>query len=483
MSASNSVPDPAPVTERLATWTANLRLTDLPSEVRDRAKHLLLDAIGCGLVGAGLSWSVVATDAVLGLESRGESGLIGTGRVTSPCAAALLNSSYIQGFELDDYHPSAPVHSGSLVLPAMLAALTDERPGTGGELLLGAVRGFEIGPRIGLALHGAQMLTRGWHSGPVFGGPAAAAAAGTLYGLDANGFEDAFGMAATQAGGLMAAQFGAMVKRMQHGFAARNGLLAASLAAGGYTGIKQVFERSYGGFLSTFGEGHDPDVSQIDAELGQRWETLQIAVKPYATMAGLHAAIDAARQLLSEAPVDPAQVEMVEISMSEPAFHHGGWRAERPLSAVGAQMNVAYAVAVTLLDGTALAAQFAPERIDADDIWALIERTTAQHEPAFDQRYEDGYNTRLIVTLADGTAREAFVDHPRGGILQPLSNQEIVEKFRALVEPLIDQERAVSIERAVLDLEELGDARQLAALLAAPARPSGVPSASGRGVT
>ena len=483
MSDVGHTTEPAPVTEHLATWTANLRLDDIPATVLERAKHLLLDAIGCGVVGASLPWSVIATDAVLALESSGDCGLIGSDRATSPSAAALLNSSYIQGFELDDYHPSAPVHSGSLVLPAMLAALTRTGPATGVELLLGAVRGFEIGPRIGLALHGAQMLTRGWHSGPVFGGPAAAAAAGSLYGLDGEGYEDAFGLAATQAGGLMAAQFGAMAKRMQHGFAARNGLLAASLAAGGYTGIKQVFERPYGGFLSTFGEGHDPDPSQIESELGQRWETLAIAVKPYAAMAGLHAAIDAVRALLADEPIDPAQVEAVEISMSAPAFHHGGWRAERPLSVVGAQMNVAYAVAVTLLDGTALAAQFAPSRIDGNDVWTLIERTTARHEPAFDQRYEDGYNTRLAVTLADSTIREAFVDHPKGGIVHPLENAEIVEKFRVLVRPLIDLERAQRIERVVLELEALRDARELIALLNRPLLDSAIHIPSEGGVT
>jgi 2-methylcitrate dehydratase PrpD len=314
------------------------------------------------------------------------------------------------------------------------------------------------------------MLTRGWHSGPVFGGPAAAAAAGTLYGLGADGFEDAFGIAATQACGLMAAQFGAMVKRMQHGFAARNGLLAAALAAGGYSGIKQVFETPYGGFLSTFGEGHDPDASQIDAELGERWETLRIAFKPYAAMAGLHAAIDAARAVLDEGPVDPARIDAIEISMSDAAFHHGGWRAERPLTAVGAQMNVAYAVAVTLLDGTALTAQFAPDRIDADDVWALIERTTPRHEPAFDQRYEDGYNTRLRVSLADGTTRGAFVERPRGGIGQPLTNADVVEKFRTLAATVIDAERAAAIERTVLGLDELDDARDLVSLLGAPVR-------------
>jgi 2-methylcitrate dehydratase PrpD len=317
------------------------------------------------------------------------------------------------------------------------------------------------------------MLTRGWHSGPVFGGPAAAAAAGTLLDLDGDAFEDALGIAATQACGLMSAQFESMCKRMQHGFAARNGLLAATLAAGSYTGIKAVFERGYGGFLSVFGEGHDPDASEIAAELGERWETLRIAVKPYAAMAGLHAAIDAARELAARQPGVAERAQEIEVSVSEAAFHHGGWRAERPLAAVGAQMNLAYAVAVTLLDGNALAAQFTPERIDGDDVWDLIERTTLCHEKTFDERYEDGYNTRLRVTVAGGETFEAFVAHPRGGLMAPLGEDEIVEKFHALVDPVAGAERALAIRERVLALEELGDLGELLALLASPVAPLG----------
>jgi aconitate decarboxylase len=459
------------VTSELARWLAEVQLQNVPREVRERTAHILLDGAGCALVGARLPWSDAATDALCGLEGEGASSLIGRAQSTTPSAAALLNSAYVQGFELDDYHPAAPVHGASIVLPAMLAAAERAGSPTGAQVLLGAIRGFEVGPRVGLALHGAQMLTRGWHSGPVFGGPAAAAAVGTLYGLDAEGFEDALGLAATQACGLMAAQFGSMGKRMQHGFAARNGLLAATLAAAGYTGIKEVFEREYGGFLSTFGEGHDPDASQISADLGERWETSVIAVKPYAAMAGLHAAIDAARKLLAEGPLDPDGVTAIDIFVSGPAFHHGGWRAERPLEAVGAQMNLAYAVAVTLLDGTALAAQFAPERIDGEDVWALIGRTTTRHEAAFDERYEDGYNTRLEVTLNGGAKRTSFIDHPRGGIQHPLTNTEVIEKFHSLADPLVGAERAREIERAILSLESLDDIGGLTALLAASAEP------------
>jgi aconitate decarboxylase len=353
----------------------------------------------------------------------------------------------------------------------MLAAAPAVGGMSGADLLLGAIRGFEVGPRVGLALHGAEMLSRGWHSGPVFGGPAAAVAAGTTYGLDADRLEDAIGIAATQSGGLMAAQFGSMTKRMQHGFAARNGLLAAALAAGGYTGIKGVFELPYGGYLSTFGEGHDPDPTQIDAELGERWETERIAIKPYAAMAGLHAGIDAARAIRDEHGPDLGQVESIELGLSLPAFKHGGWRAERPLSVVAAQMNLAYAVAVTLLDGTALGSQFTPERIDSDDVWELIGRTTVRHEIAYDRRRQDGYKTRLRIRRRDGEVLEAIVGHPRGGPVRPLSNAEVVGKFRDLTQPVLDPLRGEEIITTVLGIDGLDDIDRLVGLLARPVRP------------
>src|ERR1700736_3787068 len=290
--------DPNGPTGRLATWLANTTLDDIPTSVRERAKHLLLDGVACALVGAQLPVSRKGVEGVTNLDDAGKALLIGWGgRTTSAPSAAMLNSSFIQGFELDDYHPLAPLHSNCLVMPAMLAATPQLGRVSGARFLLGAILGYETGPRVGQALGGLEMISRGWHSGVVFGTLAAAASAGSLYGLDAAGFEDALGMAATQSCGLMSAQFESMVKRMQHGFAARNGLTAAALAASGYVGIKRVLEREYGGWLSTFGEGHHPDSIQIYAGLGAVWETNRIAVKAYAAMGLLHAAIEAALQL------------------------------------------------------------------------------------------------------------------------------------------------------------------------------------------
>ena len=460
--------DPDGPTGRLATWVADLTVDHVPQNVVERAKHLLLDGLGCALVGAQLPWSRVATDAVLGLEGKGDAVVIGTGQVTSAPAAAVLNGTFIQGFELDDFHPLAPLHSCSLLIPALLSTTT-ARPETttGAELLLAAIAGFEVGPRVGYTLHGSQMLDRGWHSGSVFGTHSAAMASGKLRDLTPAQLEDALGLAGTQSSGLMAAQFEAMSKRMHHGLASRNGFYAAGLAAAGYTGIKRVFEREYGGFLSVFGEGHSPDASLLTGQLGQRWETTIIMVKSYAAMGGLHGAIDAARQLRSS--IAPEDISKIDIAVGETVYKHGWWQPERPLTPIGAQMNIGYATAAALLDGNVLPEQFTPERLDADDIWKLIAATTVHLDEALAHAdITERFRTDVAVTTRDGAVHQARVAAPHGAPTDPVTNDELVAKFHALADRVTNRGRAEAIERAVVGLDDLDDTDYLIDLLAAP---------------
>src|SRR5271157_938243 len=455
--------DPAGPTGALATWVHGLTLDDVPTNVVDRAKHLILDGLGCALIGSQLPWSRVATEAVLDIDGAGGTAVIGTGRTAAAPAATLLNSTYIQGFELDDFHPLAPLHSCSLVLPALLSTAPSGTPGA--DLLLAAITGFEVGPRVGYTLHGAQMLDRGWHSGPVFGTHSAAMASGKLRGLSPAQLEDALGLAGTQSAGLMAAQYEAMSKRMHHGFAARNGFYAAGLAAANYTGIKRVFEREYGGFLSVFGEGHNPDASLLTDQLGERWETSIIMVKSYAVMGGLHGAVDAARQLRES--LAPEDISKIDITVGETVYKHGWWVPERPLTAIGAQMNIGYATAAALLDGNALPEQFTPARLDADDIWSLIDVTDVHlDESLANAGPTERFRTDLSVTTRDGNVHHTRVVAPHGAPWDPVTNDELVTKFHALADRVTDRDRANAIERAVVGLEGLDDVNELIDLLA-----------------
>src|SRR6201993_5186402 len=155
--ASKAATDPAGPTGRLATWLAGTTLEDVPLPVREHAKHLVLDGVACALVGAQLPVSRKGVEAIMALEDAGTAALIGWGgRTTSATSPAMLNSSFIQGFELDDYHPLAPLHSNSLVVPAMLAAAPHVGRVSGARFLLGAILGYETGPRVGQALGGLE---------------------------------------------------------------------------------------------------------------------------------------------------------------------------------------------------------------------------------------------------------------------------------------------------------------------------------------
>jgi aconitate decarboxylase len=178
----------------------------------------------------------------------------------------------------------------------------------------------------------------------------------------------------------------------------------------------------------------------------------------------LHAAIDAALELRSK--VDVSQIQRIDIDMGEASYSHGGWKAERPLEVIGAQMNVAYAVAVALLDGDVLVDQFSPSRINRDDVWTLIDRTITHHEKAYDNLpIDERLTTQVRLTLDDGSARVAKVVHPRGTGDRSLTNVEIREKYTKLTARAISAERQAAIEKAVLNIDTLDDIAQLSALL------------------
>lgn len=312
------------------------------------------------------------------------------------------------------------------------------------------------------------MLSRGWHSGAVFGPSAAASAVGKLLGLSKDQIEDAMGIACTQSCGLMSAQFGSDVKRMQHGFAARNGLFAALMAQGGYVGIKNVYEEPYGGFLAAFGQGSGKEplymVEELTKGLGSTWQSDDIRVKSHASMAGTHCTIDIIADLQKEHPSklsNANSITSIKIEMSEAAFKHGGWKAKRPLSATGAQMSAAYVAAVQLLDKRVSPSEFRHDMLDRDPIWALVDKIECFHTPGLGERYEQ----RVIICFADGSQIAKILVAPRD-VLPGLSNEEIVEKFRAFTEGIIDEGRRDAIEKTVLNLETIADITLLEDLLA-----------------
>ncbi|KAI1775305.1 2-methylcitrate dehydratase PrpD [Hypoxylon cercidicola] len=462
------------ITAELCQWVHSLQLTDIPDEVVTRTKYLILDGLACSIIGSHLPWSETGTRAVLSMESAGSCSVWGWNKKVGPLAAALLNSSFIQAFELDDFHAESPIHSSSVVLPALCALVQHtENPITDSQFLLAALIGYELGPRVGFGLWGGDILSRGWHSGAVFGPAAAAAASSKLLGLSAEKIEDAIGMACTQACGLMSAQYGSMVKRMQHGFASRNGLFSAIMASQNYTGIKGVLETPYGGFISTFGNGgkREPPTTphRITEDLGKTWEIQKINVKLYASMGATHGTIDCIRKIQEKHLDVFSDVEVVDeivVEMSEPVFKKGGWAPKRPVEVTSAQMSAPYAAACQIVDRAVLAGQFTPASIDRDDVWRWVGKIRCVHNSDFDKDKNTMLFQRMTVAFKDKTRGklEVFVEAPRG-VKPLLTNEEIREKWRMLTQNVMDTETQERIEQLVMSLGSGADLSELVELL------------------
>lgn len=317
------------------------------------------------------------------------------------------------------------------------------------------------------------MLSKGWHSGPIFGAPAAAAASAKLCGLSAVQIEDAISIACTQACGLMAAQYEGTVKRMQHAFAARNGLLGTLLAKGGYQGIRNVFERPYGGYLAMFslGSKHDPAYNPLEIvkDLGKYWHTEVIRIKLHSCVGGCHGLIECIAKMQEGHPErftaqNLIKIKNVHICLSEPMFHHGGWAPEvRPLTATGGQMNAAYIAAVQLVDQQVLLEQFSSSQLDRDSVWDMVNKVRCSHSAEFDEP-NMGCGARITVVFDDGTSIEGLIMQPKG-FDPPVSNEEIRSKYRKLTSNILGGKRQQKIEEMVMDLEHLKDITDLIDLL------------------
>ncbi|CAF1619162.1 unnamed protein product [Didymodactylos carnosus] len=235
------------------------------------------------------------------------------------------------------------------------------------------------------------------------------------------------------------------------------------MAKGNYTGIKRVYERSYGGFLSTFSlGGAAPLTEEIVSELGETWQTLNIAVKPYACMAGLHSTIDCFNEL--QLKVNPTNIQSVSIELGKGAFDHGGWEPEYPFTVTGAQMNVRFIAATCILDGHIDPRRFSPQLINRQEIWDLISKINVLHQPDFDKDKNSYLTSRVKVVMNDEQKVETEVDKPTG-VKQALTNVQIREKFRKLTKDIISEERQQSIEEAVLSLDSSSDLSTLLNLL------------------
>ncbi|HEX6004747.1 MAG TPA: MmgE/PrpD family protein [Burkholderiales bacterium] len=452
-------------TRDLAAFGAALCYENLPQQVVERIKLSVLDSLGCCLFGASLPWTRKVAALAKAEGAQPVAALIGMGERTSLALAALVNGTSGHAFELDDIHKESIVHAGSIAIPVALGFAESQGGAPGREMITAMVAGYEVGHRVGSAAT-MSLFFRGFHPQGTSGVFVAAATAARALKLDAARFQHALGIAGSQAGGLMAAQEGAMVKRFHSGRAAQSGVYAALLAADGFTGIPDVLEAPYGGYLSTLSD--QPAPARLTERLGTAWETLNVGYKPHASVTSIHTALDALAAILTENGLKAEDLASVEAGLSPMTHVHCAWEYQAQ-GVTAAQMNLFYGLAVIALDGMAFTDQYREERLRDPRVLALIARMSAHVDPEIEKMGAPfRHAARVRVTTRDGRTLEKFSLHRRGSPEIPLTAEDIVYKFRQVVGSCIPDTRASRIVDLVRNLERLDDTRELIALIAAP---------------
>ncbi len=462
-----------PFTRGMASFVSGVSLETVPDEVRERLKLLILDSLGCALYGSDLEWTRILIDTLSAVDETRSAGLWGTQQRLSPLNAALVNGTMVQGFELDDVHRQGVLHVGAVTLPSLIA-IADIRPGmTGAEFLAAALAGYEIGPRVGMCM-GQEHIAQGWHSGATVGVFASAAGAARALRLSTDQTVHALGIAGTQAAGLMAAQFGAMVKRMHAGRASQSGLYGALLAERGFTGIQHVFEADYGGFCTTFSRSSDRfDRELLTAGLGSNFETLRIALKFYSCVGSNHTTLDAIRLIRERRPFAIDELDRIVIHASEVTFHHTYWKYE-PQGMTSAQLNLPFCVATLLLEGDVFVDQFDDDVISDPVRIQLSRKVEVVEDPEITAKGSKfRHQVRVEVFLKDGSQFEETVESARGSEKRFAKPSEIIGKFETLAAKALPDGQVRKLRDAILGLEDLPDAAEIGRLLCHPASGSG----------
>jgi 2-methylcitrate dehydratase PrpD len=431
------------VTERLAQFLATHRPEDVPERVRHEAKRSLVNFFATALGGCRNEAMEILVAALADCFGPPHATVIGRSERTDVLTATFLNAVSSNVLDFDDTHLRTVIHPTAPVAPGLFA-LAERRPITGTALLHAFVLGVEVECRIGNALSPGH-YRRGWHITATCGVLGAAAAAGKLLRLDSGRMAWALGTAATQSSGLVE-NLGTMSKSVGVGNSARNGLAAALYAERGMSGPDRPLEGPRG-LAAVMGEG--ADLSSVTPGLGETWELMQNAYKPYPNGVVLHPVVDACLELRPQVG-DVARIERIMVK-GHPLLRE---RADRPnvTTGVEAQVSLQHSVAVAFLYGAAGVKEYTDACVNDPAVLALRAKVTAEDDASIPP-------DAAVVSLrtAAGDLRSAHIAHARGSLARPLSDRELEAKLRDLAAygaPGIDAERLID---AIWSLDQTND--------------------------
>lgn len=459
------------ITRTLAEYVVKTGYADMPEEAVTRAKRAILDTLGVMLAGSAEPCARIAAEVVAGEGGKPVATVIGQGFAAPARSAALVNGTATHALDYDDVITSMRGHPSPPLLPAVLA-VGEETNASGQDVIAAYLVGFEVQCKVGHGL-GQSHYPHGWHATSTLGTLGAAAAAASLYGLDVERTRMALGIATSLASGSRQ-NFGTMTKPLHPGAAAQSGILAAQLAARGFTADEQIIETPLG-FLNLFSPAKDAEPEKVLPELGNPLDILAvgIGVKKYPCCYNTHNALDAILALREQHGFTADTVDWISVTVPQSGGQPllkprpaNGYRSPdgreappvalgplihpRPTTGLEGKFSMQYCMAAAVLDGTPMLDTFvdaAVQRPEAQVLLRRVELTQAEEQAPVGGGYAE-----VAVTLKDGSTVRSRCDQPRGGPRQPLSWDELAAKYRDCAARIIGQE---STERSLALIAEL----------------------------
>lgn len=452
------------IAHEIAEYCYELTFQRLPDEVIDRVKYLFLDFIGVACRGSNSDSSKIMYRFIKKM-GKGKGIIIGTKERSPYLFSALANGTAGHAIEMDDVNNESSLHPGVVVFPSALA--TCEMIGSNGKKFVEAVViGYEVMIRLGKAIGPAESYARGFHPTGTCGAFGSCTASAKTLGLRAEKIANAMGIAGSQAAGSMEyLSQGAWTKRFHAGWAAHSGMIAALLAKEGFKGPTSIIE-GRDGFLHAYSDG--ANVHKVLEGIGSGFEILRTSIKPHACCRYMQPPIDAILKIVKEHDLRPDQVEKVRLGLLSAGASLIAEPLEikyAPRSIVDAQFSMPFGAAVALLYRKAGLEEFQLSRIRSDDVKAMMKKVEYAVNPELDKSFPKQWGAIAEIFTNDGKRYFTKIEYPKGDPENPLSWEEVIEKFHDLSGQFLTKKRRIKIIEQVRNLEKVKDMKDLSTLL------------------
>lgn len=440
----------------LASFVFQVLDEDMPLNVVNRARQIIIDTIACAIGGYSVAAEECAwiIEVVKDLGGTPEATVWFDGLRTASLHAALANGTMAHTIDFDDTHVDSIAHLGASLVPAAIA-VAEKTGSSGRQVLTALIAGFEVAARVGKCVGLAHYQY--WHPTATIGTIGSAAVAAKLMGLTASQIEQAIGLAVDQAAGFRyCIDKGDFSKSLHAGWAAMRGIMSAMIISKGANGPKGLLEYETGFCKAMSGS---PDLAELTKGLGEEFAILRDAIKLYPTIHCSHTGIEAVLELVLEHDLKAEEVEAIEVKMTE--LPKGQGMNYHPATPLAARLSIPFCLASAVIKRKVTLDEFSAGDLENPEVRNLMNKIMITPKNEFNKQYPGTFVSLVTIRTRENKQYEKFITHPKGHPERPASDEDILDKFRSLASRKWPAEKINSLLETLLEFEKLPSIKNL----------------------